>query len=107
MRPQTIWTIYRKEILDTLRDRRTLLMMLGVPIFLYPLLIIGVTKFAESSAATAIERASKVAVWGEMPKTLESHFAREEKLKLAGPVGAPAELGPAPPPPPDEDDERK
>jgi sodium transport system permease protein len=107
VRPRTIWTIYRKEILDTLRDRRTLLMMLGVPILLYPLIIIGATKFAESSAATANERASSVVVWGDMPRTLVEQLGKETKLKIRSGEGAPAELPPAPPPPPDEEDEKK
>lgn len=40
MRPRIAWTIFCKELLDTLRDRRTLFMMIGVPILLYPGLIL-------------------------------------------------------------------
>ena len=36
MNPRMALTILHKEILDTLRDKRTLLMMLGVPLLLYP-----------------------------------------------------------------------
>ena len=42
------WTIVRKELLETLRDRRTLFMMIGLPILLYPMLIIGVQLAQES-----------------------------------------------------------
>ena len=34
-------TIYRKELIDILRDRRTLIAMILVPIVLYPLLLLG------------------------------------------------------------------
>jgi sodium transport system permease protein len=34
-------TIYRKELIDILRDRRTLIAMIVVPIVLYPLLMLG------------------------------------------------------------------
>ncbi|RME37843.1 MAG: ABC transporter permease, partial [Planctomycetota bacterium] len=34
-------TIYRKELVDILRDRRTLIAMIVVPIVLYPLLMLG------------------------------------------------------------------
>ena len=32
--------VYRKEITDTLRDRRTIMMMILVPIVLYPMLFL-------------------------------------------------------------------
>lgn len=38
---QRIRVIYRKELIDILRDRRTLIAMIVVPIVLYPLLMIG------------------------------------------------------------------
>jgi len=34
-----IWTIFKKEIIDSLRDRRTLIVMILVPLFLFPALI--------------------------------------------------------------------
>ncbi|MBU0718390.1 MAG: hypothetical protein KJ749_09095, partial [Planctomycetes bacterium] len=37
----SIRTIYRKELVDILRDRRTLIAMIVVPIVLYPLLMLG------------------------------------------------------------------
>ncbi|GAC1430584.1 MAG: ABC transporter permease [Chloroflexota bacterium] len=46
--------IYRKELLDTIRDRRTLLVMIVVPLLLMPALIVGLNKLTTSSArATA------------------------------------------------------
>ncbi len=36
-----IRTIYAKELIDILRDRRTLLAMIVVPIVMYPLLMLG------------------------------------------------------------------
>jgi len=43
MRVRTVGTIFRKEMLDTLRDKRALVAMLGVPIVLYPaLFIVGI-----------------------------------------------------------------
>lgn len=35
-----IWVVFRKELLDTLRDKKTLLINVGLPIILYPLIII-------------------------------------------------------------------
>jgi sodium transport system permease protein len=42
MKPgRRIGTIYAKELIELLRDRRTLIAMIVVPIALYPLLIVG------------------------------------------------------------------
>lgn len=38
-----IRTLVKKEVMDILRDRKTLIMMVVVPIFLYPLILIGMT----------------------------------------------------------------
>lgn len=39
--PRRVRTIYGKELIDLLRDRRTLIAMIVVPITLYPLLMLG------------------------------------------------------------------
>ena len=35
------WVVFRKELRETLRDRRTLVMMVAVPVLLYPILMIA------------------------------------------------------------------
>ena len=40
----TILTIFKKELTDTLRDRRTIIMMVVIPMLLFPVLITVVTK---------------------------------------------------------------
>jgi sodium transport system permease protein len=37
---RNVFTILRKELLDTLRDKRALVLMIGVPVVLYPALVI-------------------------------------------------------------------
>ena len=34
-----IWTIFRKELKDTLRDRRTVMMMIVIPTLIFPLVM--------------------------------------------------------------------
>lgn len=43
-----IKALYKKEILDILRDKKTILMMVVVPLVLYPLIFIGSMYFAQS-----------------------------------------------------------
>lgn len=50
-----IFTIFKKELLDTLRDRRTLLMMLVIPILVFPVIMnvfVGISSSYQEEAAT-------------------------------------------------------
>src|SRR3954454_6767544 len=46
MRWSIIRLIWRRELRDQLRDRRTLFMIVGLPLFLYPILGFAVLHFA-------------------------------------------------------------
>ena len=46
MRWSNVWTIFGREVRDQLRDRRTLFMILVLPILLYPILGIGMASLA-------------------------------------------------------------
>jgi len=47
---RNIKLVYAKEIRDTIRDRRTLFISVVLPIFLYPLLMIGLSQFMAAGA---------------------------------------------------------
>lgn len=54
MKTRIIRCLYKKEMLDVLRDRKTVLMMLVIPLVLYPLLfIVGMQLMANISAGMA------------------------------------------------------
>ena len=62
MRSGVIKSLYRKEILDVLRDKRTVLMMVIVPLILYPLIFV-VSLTVMSNISTSITTAEyKVAL---------------------------------------------
>ena len=42
------FVVFKKEFLDTIRDRRTLVAMVLVPLVLFPLLMIGGSWLAQS-----------------------------------------------------------
>jgi len=77
MRLNIVRDIYLKEIRETLRDRRTLMMMLGLPLVLYPLLILGMSSLRQSESLATEARKSQVDVWGEVPPQLASVATRE------------------------------
>ncbi|NNC01121.1 ABC transporter permease, partial [Corallococcus exiguus] len=51
----TLMTVMRKELRDLSRDRRTLLLTLLFGPLLYPVLLLGMGKLAESRVRTQIE----------------------------------------------------
>ena len=92
MRLFIVWVILRKELTEALRDRRTLIRLLLLPVLFYPLFAIAVTKLQDSDAAARQVRGSRVAVWGELPEALESRLEASGKLELRPWEGAPAEV---------------
>jgi sodium transport system permease protein len=74
MRARIVWIIFRKEITEALRDRLTLAVVIGLPILLYPLMILGLTKLQRSHEESEENRVSRVAIWGEAPAQLLAHL---------------------------------
>ena len=92
MRPPIVWSIYRKEITEALRDRVTLLVVIGLPMLLYPLLITSVSKVQQSHQATEDKRASQIAVWGAAPASLFDWLKRTNVFVLESWAGLPDTL---------------
>lgn len=57
-----VLTVFKKELIDTLRDRRTLLAMVAFPLLLFPALIFGTIWIARGQAEEAATKTLKVAV---------------------------------------------
>ncbi len=57
--------IWKKEIKDAVRDRRTLLSMVIIPIFLMPAIFIGVSEFMKEQTKKQQEKTIKMAIVGE------------------------------------------
>jgi sodium transport system permease protein len=87
MRFAIIWSIFRKEITEALRDRMTLMVVVGLPMLIYPLMVTGITKLQRSQAATEDKRVSKIVVWGDPPASLVAWLRRTNHLELAFNVG--------------------
>jgi sodium transport system permease protein len=59
---KTIFVIFKKELVDTLRDRRTLVSMIAVPLILFPVLIGISSRVMSSQAKEAREKTLRVAL---------------------------------------------
>ncbi|MFN7542486.1 MAG: ABC transporter permease [Acidobacteriota bacterium] len=62
MNTKIITTVYRKEMLDLLRDRRTILSMIALPVLVFPLLFAVMTKFIGQAEKKAETEATTLAV---------------------------------------------
>ncbi len=71
---KTILTVIRKELVSTLRDRRTLISAILIPALAMPLLILGITKLQIAMNEKEDAKALKVALFNA-PSALESAFA--------------------------------
>ena len=92
MRPHYVWIILRKEFLEALRDRRTLFILIVLPILLYPLLVMLISRLQESQEAEQKAKSSKVALWGELPAEVKQRLERDGKLVFTEWTGAPPAL---------------
>ncbi len=83
-----IFTIFKKELKDTLRDRRTLLMMIVIPVLIFPVimnLFMGISKSFQEEAATktlkiGIVSDSKNYVFSEL-KNIPNTFGKKEIIQ--------------------------
>ncbi|MCZ6669423.1 MAG: ABC transporter permease [Acidobacteria bacterium] len=78
MKLQQIGIVYRKELRDTLRDRRTLISMVVVPILLMPILIFGMATITIRLVEKARSEGSSVMLLGsehapELAVEIENH----------------------------------
>ena len=69
---RNIGIVYRKELLDSLRDRRTIISMIVVPMLAMPVLMLGMGSLAIRLVTRAQQEIPKVMVLGgeDSPKTL-------------------------------------
>lgn len=86
---KTILTLFQKEILDIIRDKKTLIMMILVPVLLYPLIMIGVTLVISAMNAGQAEKEYVVAFCNiseetmqEMNEVMEAH-SEDMEYKLS------------------------
>ena len=65
----TIISIFKKELIDVLRDRRTLLFMIVIPVLITPLIFIGAMKFQSYQNKKSEEKILKIAFINETNDT--------------------------------------
>jgi sodium transport system permease protein len=74
--------VYRKELLESLRDRRTLVIMILLPICLYPLIAIGVSQWVGIQATAHRSQASRIGIDGTKRDWPALQSALQDSTKL-------------------------
>jgi sodium transport system permease protein len=77
---RNIGIVYRKEMIDLLRDKRTLFGMILLPILLYPLLLIGLTQILAEQIGQIERQEFLVAIagWGDFPELADALLRKGE-----------------------------
>ena len=78
MRPKIVWHIFRKDLRETLRDRRTLFTTLVLPLVVYPLLFTAVGSFTSNKREELAALTGRVAVWGPVPESAVQAVLKEK-----------------------------
>ncbi len=83
----TAWrTVFAKELRETLRDRRTLVMMIAVPVLLYPVILIASEQLLLFGMRQLEAEAAAVALTGDVSGLLYEVVGTREGLRLV-PIG--------------------
>ncbi len=88
-------TIWRKELIDTLRDRRTVIAMVLVPMVLYPALMLGSLQAIELQHSFLIREEYDVAVADEATQVWLRHVIDRDALRRESATRPAAEGGDA------------
>jgi len=92
LRLNIVGAVFRKELREMLRDRRSLIVMLGLPLVLYPLLAIGIATLQGGKKRELTERVGKVVLNDpdSAPHLRDMLSAKVSGLEL-GPPRSPAD----------------
>jgi len=62
MNKQTIFSLYKKEMLDIFRDKKTMIIMVLVPLFLYPCMMLGMMLIMSNISKESLEKTYQIGI---------------------------------------------
>ncbi len=92
MRPTIVWHIFRKDLVETLRDRRALFTTLVLPIIVYPLLFTAIGSFTSNKREELAAQSARVAVWGPVPERAVQAVLADKATLVEREASVPAEV---------------
>ncbi|MDB5045097.1 MAG: transporter [Deinococcus sp.] len=79
LRPAMVWRVAVRDLLATLRDRRTLMGTILIPLLLIPLFTLGLPQLLGQFVGGQQQERQKVGVVGTLPGALRAALERDEK----------------------------
>ena len=80
---KNIKLIFIKELVGTIRDKRTIIAMIIIPLIFYPLLFTGIGYFNKMGSMKSEETNSKIMIYGmEFAPQLAKHLQDSEKIEI-------------------------
>ena len=80
---KNIKLIFIKELVGTIRDKRTIIAMIIIPLIFYPLLFAGVGYFSKIGSMKSEEATSRIMIYGaEFAPQLVKHLQDYEKIEV-------------------------
>ena len=80
---KNIKLIFIKELVGTIRDKRTIIAMIIIPLIFYPLLFTGIGYFNKMGSIKSEETNSKIMIYGmEFAPQLVKHLQDSEKIEI-------------------------
>ena len=85
---KNIKLIFTKELIGTVRDKRTIIAMVIIPLIFYPLLFMGIGYFGKMGNIKSEEAASKIIISGtEFAPQLVEYFQDNKKIEVHSTIG--------------------
>jgi sodium transport system permease protein len=85
---KNIKLIFTKELIGTIRDKRTIIAMVIIPLVFYPLLFMGIGYFGKMGNIKSEEAVSKIIISGaEFAPQLVKYFQDNKKIEVLSAIG--------------------
>ncbi len=84
--------VFRKELKETLRDRRTLMIMVLLPLVIYPLVVLALGQGVAATRMDQKEKVSRVGLVGKSWTQLEQALADHDRIQLVDGAAGDARL---------------
>ncbi len=81
IRKNYIKIVFKKELLDTIRDKKTLLINIALPVIVWPLLTVFITQYSTIQTLRQNERVSKVVLIGDQISAFSSAILADDKIQ--------------------------
>ena len=62
MNKKTVFSLYKKEMLDIFRDKKTMIIMVLVPLFLYPCMMLGMMLIMSNISKESLEKTYQIGI---------------------------------------------